>query len=98
MKGRSVKRNAKNARGLGGRLIFACPHYTYLRAWHRLLDFTPYGISKSRGPVCGGGGRGNINKRQKASPKGKSGVAKDAKRLLSVFRVIKYTLDVVVKY
>ena len=30
-----------------------------------------YVISKSRGRVCGGGGRGDINKRQKASPRKK---------------------------
>ena len=49
--------------------------------------------------VCGGGGRGIlIGDTIWASSKGKNGFVKDAKHLLSVFRVIKDTLNVVVKY
>ena len=44
--------------------------------------------------VVGGG----ISTKDKRLPPGKSSVVKEAKRLLSVFRVIKYTLYVVVKY
>ena len=48
--------------------------------------------------VCGGGGRGIlIGDTIWASSKGKNGFVKDAKHLLSVFRVIKDTL-IVVKY
>ena len=46
--------------------------------------------------VCGGGGRGIlIGDTKWASSKGKNGFVKDAKHLLSVFRVIKDTLNVV---
>lgn len=46
--------------------------------------------------VCGGGGRGIlIGDTIWASSKGKNGFVKDAKHLLSVFRVIKDTLNVV---
>ena len=49
--------------------------------------------------VYGGGGRGIlIGDTIWASSKGKNGFVKDAKHLLSVFRVIKDTLNVVVKY
>ena len=46
--------------------------------------------------VCGGGGRGIlIGDTIWASSKGKNGFVKDAKHLLSVFRIIKDTLNVV---
>ena len=46
--------------------------------------------------VCGGGGRGILTGDTIwASSKGKNGFVKDAKHLLSVFRVIKDTLNVV---
>ena len=46
--------------------------------------------------VCSGGGRGIlIGDTIWASSKGKNGFVKDAKHLLSVFRVIKDTLNVV---
>ena len=47
--------------------------------------------------VCGGGGRGILigDTCIWASSKGKNGFVKDAKHLLSVFRVIKDTLNVV---
>ena len=65
------KKKCEKRAGAGWASYFRLSALYYLRAWHRLLDFTPYGISKSRGRVCGGGGRGDINKRQKASPRKK---------------------------
>ena len=65
------KKKCEKRAGAGWASYFRLSALYYLRAWHRLLDLTSYGISKSRGRICGGGGRGDINKRQKASPRKK---------------------------